>query len=172
MEAVGTRFLQAFDRARAIARALFANSGMLTAVAPHYGYDWPARHRARWQDTLNELGFTMPFDGCDRTRADDDPELFCDWYSADFGNDLVLIDALLWANIARELGVTPKARWLPRVFIVDFERRLILFAYDDRGMDVIAMAREPLQPIYDQFGDWLLDYDRARMDERFAARVD
>jgi hypothetical protein len=90
---------------------------------------------------------------------------------ADFDNDPALVDAILWANIASELGVTPKAHWLPRIFISDFERRLILFAYDDRGMDVIAMAREPLQPIYDQFGDWLLDHDRARMDTHFATHL-
>lgn len=170
VEAVGTRFLQAIDRARAIARALFARSGMLTAVAPYYGDYQPKRRAERWQDTLKELGFTASFDGCERTWEDDDPERFCDWYMADFGNDPALIDAILSANIASELGVTPKARWLPRIFIADFERRLILFAYDDRGMDVVAMAREPLQPIYDQFSDWLLDSDRARMDTHFAAR--
>ncbi|KQT50454.1 hypothetical protein ASG52_06445 [Methylobacterium sp. Leaf456] len=66
------------------------------------------------------------------------------------------------------MRVTPKARWLSSIFIVDFERRLTLFAYDDRGMDVVAMDRESLLPIYRQFGDWLLDYDRDRMDARFA----
>ncbi len=87
---------------------------------------------------------------------------------ADFENDPALVDALLWGSITREMGVTPEARWLGPIFIVDFELRLVLFAYDDRGMDVVAMDREPLLPIYRQFGDWLLDYDRDRMDARFA----
>jgi Domain of unknown function (DUF3885) len=38
---------------------------------------------------------------------------------------------------------------------------------DDRGLDLIAAERESLQPVYDAFDEWLLDYDRASADQVF-----
>jgi len=39
--------------------------------------------------------------------------------------------------------------------------------YDDRGLDIIASDKDTLSPIYTKHNDWLLDYDRARMEEIF-----
>ena len=40
---------------------------------------------------------------------------------------------------------------------------MIVHMYDDRGLDMIAANREALIPVYRNFNDWVLDYDRERI---------
>lgn len=47
--------------------------------------------------------------------------------------------------------------------LVDPERGVSVYAYDDRGMDVTATNRKELVTLYQDFDNWLLDYDRERM---------
>ena len=53
-------------------------------------------------------------------------------------------------------------------YLIDWQREIIVFPYDDRGMDIVATSRTTLQPTYDLFRNWLLDHDRPRMDRTFA----
>jgi hypothetical protein len=53
-------------------------------------------------------------------------------------------------------------------YIVDLPSRLLAHVYDDRGMDVVAMERGPLQSLHAEYRPWLLDYDIDRMDATFA----
>ncbi|QHT67825.1 DUF3885 domain-containing protein [Rhodocytophaga rosea] len=53
------------------------------------------------------------------------------------------------------------------LYFLNIDKQLIFHMYDDRGLDIIASDRNTLQPIYEQFNDWLLDYDRERMDTIF-----
>lgn len=46
-------------------------------------------------------------------------------------------------------------------------KQIVYHLYDDRGLDLVATSKEVLQPLYHQFHDWLLDYDRPRMDAIF-----
>ena len=39
--------------------------------------------------------------------------------------------------------------------------------YDDRGCDIWANSIETLKPIYDNLNSWILDYNRAEIDEMF-----
>ncbi|SDI23048.1 protein of unknown function, partial [Pseudomonas benzenivorans] len=45
---------------------------------------------------------------------------------------------------------------------------LVLNLYDDRGMDVVAIKREPLLSLYKIHNEWLLNYDREHIDEVFS----
>ena len=56
-----------------------------------------------------------------------------------------------------------------RVYFVNRSRNIILHMYDDRGMDLIAPSVEGLKAIYQQHKDWVLDYDRSSIEERFEA---
>ena len=55
----------------------------------------------------------------------------------------------------------------PELYFLNLDRALIFHMYDDRGLDLIAGDRQTLRPLYEQFNDWLLDYDRPRMDRTF-----
>jgi len=52
-------------------------------------------------------------------------------------------------------------------FLVDFERGILAYVYDDRGMDVTALERDTLLEIYQTRNDWLLRYDKDRIVEAF-----
>ena len=54
------------------------------------------------------------------------------------------------------------------VYLVSPGRQLVFHMYDDRGLDVAAADIETLRPLYAQFADWLLDYDRELMAERMS----
>lgn len=70
-------------------------------------------------------------------------------------------DILLWNQLAHDMGVSPQAPVVSK--LVDPERGVTVYAYDDRGMDVTATTKEDLMRLYQDFDDWLLDYDRERM---------
>ena len=54
-----------------------------------------------------------------------------------------------------------------RVYFINPASNVILHMYDDRGLDVIARNKRTLNALYHAFNGWLLDYDRARMEQAF-----
>ncbi len=54
-----------------------------------------------------------------------------------------------------------------QVYLIDDRGKLIMHLYDDRGLDVIAANSSTLLPAYKQFGDWILDNQRRKIDLRF-----
>ncbi|TDQ36376.1 DUF3885 domain-containing protein [Aureibacillus halotolerans] len=57
------------------------------------------------------------------------------------------------------------------VYFVNETKKMIYHLYDDRGCDVIAANKADLQPLYDEFNDWILDYDREKIDRLFNPKV-
>lgn len=73
--------------------------------------------------------------------------------------------SVLWLAMASDFGpIEPRVN--ARVRIVDPERKVCLYPYDDRGMDVVG-DRAVLAAAYRAYNAWLLDFDRARMDAMF-----
>ena len=68
----------------------------------------------------------------------------------------------------RERGGIPSIE--SGVYTIDDRARLIMHMYDDRGLDVIATNASTLQPLYQRFGDWILDSQRRKIDLRFKER--
>ena len=169
------RFLHALDRARTVASSLFLDSDTLVAIVSVYGEERATRRQSAAIRQLEQIGFRHPF-GTPAKVAENDQDhiaefggdLYRYWYAAQFTNDEASVTALLWASIAREMDIRPKARWIDTIHIADIHKRLALTAYDDRGMDVIGPTGSALSSIYREFNSWLLDYDRAEMDAKFA----
>ena len=67
------------------------------------------------------------------------------------------------------MSVLPEAPVLSK--LVDVERGVTVYVYDDRGMDITALSPDPILELYKQFDTWLLDYDRSRMSEAFAVNT-
>ncbi|MFE8697394.1 DUF3885 domain-containing protein [Cytobacillus sp. FJAT-53684] len=53
------------------------------------------------------------------------------------------------------------------IYFINITRKMIYHLYDDRGCDVIASNKEELRPLYEKFNDWILDYDRERINQLF-----
>ncbi|CAH8768799.1 hypothetical protein PDENDC454_25074 [Paenibacillus dendritiformis C454] len=49
---------------------------------------------------------------------------------------------------------------------------MIYHLYDDRGCDVICAALDPLRPLYEEFNDWILEYDREKIEGLFRHSCD
>lgn len=84
-----------------------------------------------------------------------------------FEIDQPQLRALLWGAIANELGIRPRV--VCDLYFFHTKLGLIAHPYDDRGMDVAGPNQPALQYLYNQHGDWLLDYDRAKMRRAFDA---
>lgn len=153
-------FGRAITRARKLAAATFAASDQLSAVALRYDPTVVSLHATGF---LEE--FSTPVSG-PRVPEEELDELRPHWSAASFKPSEDAFDSLLWPSLADDLQVTPRVSWTA-LFIVDFARQLALHAYDYRGLDIVAMEREALDPIYSAFNTWLLEYNRAAMDEVF-----
>ncbi|MFD2786797.1 DUF3885 domain-containing protein [Hymenobacter rubripertinctus] len=46
-------------------------------------------------------------------------------------------------------------------------RGLIFYMYDDRGLVISSTSPETVWPFYQNYNDWILDYDRRKIDELF-----
>ena len=53
------------------------------------------------------------------------------------------------------------------VFFLNTKAEILYHLYDDRGLDVVATDKMTLQPIYQSYHTWLLDYDREAMKKVF-----
>ena len=71
----------------------------------------------------------------------------------------------LWGTFANELGIRPRSKC--KLYIYDTDLGVMAHPYDDRGMDLIGPNKSLLKSVYDDFGSYLLDYDRAEMDRFF-----
>lgn len=162
VEAPVRRFLQAFDRVRALADDLFAQSretvavlggadvAAMTAEFAALGLDLPAP-LAEWR---------APY-----IPDDDDPEAADLTWRAFPVIDRSMRDILLWAAITGEMPIRPRAHAVVR--LVDETRGVMLRPYDDRGCDVHALTRDAIDWLYRKRKDWILDYDCKRIAAAF-----
>lgn len=171
MERPVARFLRAIDRSRRVVETLFASSTDLVTVFSSFASDEPPV--ASVKEALDDCGFNASGLICIRSTPQHDLEhieqfgedLFRHWFSRPLP-DQHGMDELLWCSLAAEMPITPSARLIS--YIVDPSLRLVAHPYDDRGMDLVAMERAPLQPLYSNYRQWLTADDLDRMDATFA----
>lgn len=53
------------------------------------------------------------------------------------------------------------------IYFINLSKKLIYHLYDDRGCDIIAADKEGIRYLYDRFNDWILDYDREKIEKVF-----
>ena len=158
-------FVGALDRARALFDATFIGSTHVFAVVG----SWPLHGGKDGFRALQRMGVPAldiadewdgaPFCGGHRSRRN--------WRHrvVEITGDKTSRDTMLWSNLAVDFGIKPVAP--VDVAFVDPNRRLYLHAYDDRGMDVISVEKEMLASLRRDFDAWILNYDRARIDQAF-----
>ena len=166
-----TKFTRSYDRALKLARIVLPSDSIVGIIA---AFSEPSKEMS-----AERLGWTTgtAFEHCANLGVSTEAPLaeWAGFWWPDEENDPEAerwtqravsltweqADILLWNQIAQDLGITPRAPVLAK--LVDMERGVCVHAYDDRGMDVISLTREPLEEPYSQCGNWLLDYDRSRM---------
>jgi hypothetical protein len=156
-------FTRAYDRAREIVAAAFADTAELTIVLAHTCGGGPAE-RSLALSSIRHCGIRIPRPYATWTE-DADEDGFARVFLA-FRAGREMVDRLLWGALATEMAIHPSLAC--RVYLADVERGVLAFPYDDRGMDVIGPNHALLGDLYTRFNPWLLDYDRERMDGFFA----
>ena len=74
-----------------------------------------------------------------------------------------------WLALAGEICIRPAASTLfsvssSRIYLVDFERGILAYPYDDRGMILAAMDGAALAETKDAFHRWLIKPGRSATD--------
>lgn len=164
------RFLQALHRSSTIADKLFCK-GCVGLIA------WNGREPSpvgtgevkNGFDAVKSTGFDAAEIGGWKTSlySDLDGDETDVWTvrSYEISNNKAARDTILWHAIADEMPIYPSAPVV--TFLIDPDNSIMLHAYDDRGMDVMADDAAKLRDAYSSFDGWLLDYDRERMNVLF-----
>ena len=61
----------------------------------------------------------------------------------------------------------PYYRFDPDVFFINVTKNVILYIYDDRGVEVIASDLETIRLIYEKYGDMIDEYCREEIEHQF-----
>lgn len=170
-----TKFINSYDRARKLVRKALPSDEIVGIIAafPNPSLDLNAQ-RLGWTAAS---GFEELADlGVSTEAAFEEWEAF--WWPSDAHDpeaerwthravrlNWEQVDILLWNQIAQDLGVAPRAPVFAK--FIDLASGVCVNAYDDRGMDITCLNKEPLIDLYNDYYDWLLDYDRGRMSAVF-----
>lgn len=163
------RFIQAFERATSVADDLFSDSRclwMLMSVSSD------AKPRKKWLAPFKLCGLKkrdFHYLGAVSQRANPDfdhdlGEISRYWHAAKLAN-LGQLHEVMWLALGCELGIRPAS--FADIYFVDFETGRVLYAYDDRGMDAVALRKEDLMPLYRNRQSWLLEYSLDEMKATF-----
>ncbi len=89
--------------------------------------------------------------------------IFFLWDCQDTPPDVVsLLDGIIQTDFSGFLELASA------VFFFDTQNALLFHLYDDRGLDIVAAEKQSLLELYQKCSNWLLDYDRKRMDDTFS----
>lgn len=170
------RFARAFERADAIAQSVLCNASEIILLLSTYGVEKPEKARLK---PLKSCGMKRSaFEHVWKTAQQDTDhiaecgyDLFRHWDIARLKNK-PSVPEILWLSVARDLRIKPALGRYSSAYLVDIANGLIVHAYDYRGMDVVALRKSSLSPLFSSHHDWLLDYDLARMEKTFGQDTD
>lgn len=93
----------------------------------------------------------------------DEPKYSLTWVCTKFAK---FDKDLLFQTIAnRERGRLPSIE--SGVYLIEPVSRIIMHMYDDRGLDIVATDATTLSQIYREYEEWILEYDRPKIVQRF-----
>ncbi len=169
------RFLQAMDRARAVADLAFSGMDKLTICINYTGKKRRSPAIKKEFKALSDMGFSGEFGPASHLAWADchDPDWEAEgWlryrHFCEIPNTPDQLAPLLWMAVAQEMPIEPRLFHIADNYILDLVRGVALHVYDDRGMDVVATDPDLLLPLYSKFNSWLLDSDRTEMDSLFS----
>lgn len=150
------RFMQTLTRSRALRETSFADSQQLWALIESWEPDG--------FEALRRIGFrAIPIAEWQVVEEMANRSVEClNWQAFDVTGDDAACDTLLWSSIVKEMPIEPKAP--VNCYLADMERGILLNIYDDRGMDITALAASSLTQVRQRFDSWILPYDRSRID--------
>ncbi len=166
------QFLTALRKAMTVCSDIFPTGSTLTLCVRAHTKSNPFAHRAQIRE-LRNAGLRIPKSRevwLEPVNPDDwfeatSPEW---WLNVVFEVPLELLQNILWCGMATEFGtIKPNPECL--LYLFNLQSGLMVWPYDDRGMDVVGPNREVLAGLYVKYSKWLLEHDRAVMDESYGS---
>ena len=154
------RFLSAYRKASEIMNRVFHSSASVQVCIKFFGNPSLRAHLSVFR-SFRDCGIVLP----EKLQTWCVPEEDAHKILIAFEAEPQCVTQLLWGVLAGELGIRPCL--LCNAYFFDLELGAMVHPYDDRGMDVIGPNRALLKGLYQQFEDYLLEYDRAQMDRSF-----
>lgn len=65
----------------------------------------------------------------------------------------------------KDMGLKPSI--IHRVYFINVNKDTIFHVYDDRGCDLLATLPDTIREVYEEYGDWILDFNRNEIDKVF-----
>jgi hypothetical protein len=165
------QFLVALQKATEICSEIFLERETITLCLRlwvHENYF----HIRKTLTELNKVGISIPkkreiwLETIDTSElSDDDVPLWN--VSIVFEIPKNLLQNILWCALSCDMGwIQPKVSAM--FYMFNLEAKIMIWPYDDRGMDVVGPNPAALERLYIQFSTYLLEYDREVMDQTFA----
>jgi len=164
------QFLAAHRKATEICSEIFSDSEDVTVCVKFYGEKLLVSNISVLR-SLREIGLFprlgkehwSEFDG---EWVGDEDYASSIWHYIAFKVSPEYLVNALWCAFAADFGsIEPSPN--ANIYLFNTEKNVMILPYDDRGMDVVGANKSLLQNLYNQFGNYLLDYDREAMDAVF-----
>ncbi|MCB1053507.1 MAG: DUF3885 domain-containing protein [Acidobacteria bacterium] len=155
------KFLFSLEKGLEICRTIFEPSEVLVLCIRFQGRKNLTSHISTIR-SLNKLGLWRGFQKEHWLETQKDPEGInhC-FHQIAFRLPVALVHIPLWCAFSADLAISPRADVEIRLF--DLQRQILVFPYDDRGMDVISWDRDFLIRLWDRFPQDISEYDRRRI---------
>lgn len=164
------RFVTALSKAMIVCRDVFEDqTHVLVCLREHSTY---ARISARETvKALRDVDIEAPRErsiwrepiAASEWFDEDRPEY---WINIAFAVPLKHLQTLLWFALASDSSIQPNPSC--QLYLFNLQEQLMVWPYDDRGMDVVGPHHARLRQLYQRHNALLLDYDREQMDAVFA----
>lgn len=164
-------FLSALRKSTQICGDVFLDEATLVACLRIHSGSSHFAHRASIY-ALRSAGIDIPTERSVWSEEIDPEDWYCEskpeyWINIAFEAPVPLLQAFLWCALARDFAaIQPKPNCV--LYLFNLKKRVMVFPYDDRGMDVVGPNKDLLAQLYRQHHTYLLDYDRHSMDTTFA----
>ena len=111
-----------------------------------------ARELSIWADTK--------FSNSEFLRVSNDDNGFITYHFSQISINQGLLSSWIIRHLLRDFGGSNT----PLLMLFNTDLGIMINPYDSRGVDIFGPNRELLKMLYDKRNDWMLDYDRERMD--------
>jgi Domain of unknown function (DUF3885) len=162
--------LLALQKARQICADVFESPNSLTACLRLRA----AASRFGHRETILELrdaGIVIPSERSIWIERVDEEDWFDEgveewWLNVAFQAPLVRVQNFLWCAFSTDFGcISPRPGC--HTYLFNLERGVMVFPYDDRGMDIVGSNHDLLSMIFQKHRKFLLAHDMPTMSETF-----
>jgi hypothetical protein len=166
-------FIEALNRAMAIFDFIFKDNDEIVFVYQQFSYGRRSigKNNFYLQQIRNLADKEIEFSDVRESEDDDrfEKKAYClKRFAVKVSKQDINHQAILGACINSDFTIRNK-RFIPHgdCYFINTSNHSILHLYDDRGMDVISIHPNNLKALYKKYNEWILDYDRERIDAIF-----